>query len=90
MSITTSRRSKESQWVPSIEGKSLSVHRQPKFHLRAGNMFLHQSGAHLQPGRQYAWLGTVEQAAAMRRTFSAAAGCKAIPQDEFSLDEVTP
>lgn len=89
MSISTSRRSKESQWVPSIERQALSqsVHQVPKFYLRAGNMYLHQGGGKLQPSRQYAWTGTIEQAAAMRRTFSAASGCTAIPQDDPTHSE---
>ena len=56
---------------------SQSIHNKPKYHLRAGDMYLHQSGGHLQDGRHYAWVGTIEQARAMRRTFIAAACCKA-------------
>lgn len=66
---------------------SQSIHNRQKYHLRAGGMYLHQGGGKLQPSRQYAWTGTIEQAAAMRRTFSAAAGCTAIPQDDPTHSE---
>lgn len=73
------------QGVAAIKAEALSVHRAkaPRYYLRAGNMYLHQGGGKLQPSRQYAWTGTIEQAAAMRRTFSAAAGCKAIAVSEI-------
>jgi hypothetical protein len=66
------------QGVAAIKAEALSIHnaKTPRYYLRAGNMYLHQSGARLQDTHQYAWTGTIEQAAAMRRTFSAAAGCK--------------
>jgi trehalose-6-phosphate synthase len=88
MTITTSRRSKESQWVPAIERQSLSqsVHSRTKYHLRAGSDYLHWSASKLTTVRSHAWVGTIEQARACRRTFDAAAGCKAVAQDEF-LDE---
>lgn len=56
---------------------SQSIHKAPKYHLRAGLQYLHQEGKHLQSGRAYAWVGTIEQARAMRRQSDAAAGCKA-------------
>lgn len=56
---------------------SQSIHNKPKYHLRAGLQYLHQEGNHLQSGRAYAWVGTIDQARAMRRKSDAAAGCKA-------------
>ena len=55
---------------------SQSIHNKPKYHLRAGDMYLHQEGKHLQFGSKWAWVGTIEQARAMRRRSDAAAGCK--------------
>lgn len=59
-------------------GQSLSVHA-GKVHLRAGRQYLHFSGGFLTDNRDHAWIGTIEQARACRRTFDAAVGCKATP-----------
>ena len=59
--------------------------KQPKVYLRAGNMWLHWSGGMLTDKRSQAWSGTIEQARNCRRTFAAAAGCKAI-----SVTAITP
>ena len=48
----------------------------PRYHLRAGLSYLHFSASKLTDIRSQAWIGTVEQAKACRRTFDAAAGCK--------------
>lgn len=55
---------------------SLSVHAKPKYHLRAGNEYLHWSASKLTSDRRHAWVGTMDQARACRRTFAAAAGLK--------------
>lgn len=64
------------QGVAAIKAEALSVHhaKTQKYHLKSGSLYLHQSGQHLQIGRQYAWTGTVEQARAARRAFDAAVG----------------
>lgn len=46
--------------------------------LRAGKLYLHFSGQFLTDQRQYAWIGTHEQARACRAAFDAAAGCKMV------------
>ena len=46
-----------------------------RHYLKAGDQFLHFSGLHLTSVRAQAWLGSIEQARACRRTFPAAAGC---------------
>lgn len=63
-----------------------------KYHLRAGDMYLHQSGLHLQDTDAYAWKGTMDQARAMRRDYPAAAGCRTreavtIPNIVFNTEE---
>lgn len=65
---------------------------QRKYHLRAGDMYLHQSGLHLQNTDAYAWKGTMDQARAMRRDYPAAAGCRTreavtIPNIVFNVEE---
>lgn len=56
-----------------------------KHFLTAGNQWLHWSGSKLTSKRSEAWQGTIDQARACRRTFSAAAGCRAIP-----VNAITP
>lgn len=56
---------------------SQSIHNRQKYHLKAGRDYLHWSAGFLTPDRKQAWSGTIEQARACRRTFNAAAGCKA-------------
>lgn len=86
MSIATTHKTHDRFATRSLDPSlSLSVHARPKYHLRAGTEYLHWSGAQLTSLRSQAWIGTVEQAKACKRTFSAAAGCKirairAIPQ----------
>lgn len=60
-------------------GLSLSIHKRPKYHLRAGLEYLHWSGGKLTSNRAHAWVGTIDQAKACRRTFNAAAGCRTAP-----------
>ena len=67
------------------EAFSIHLSKAPKYHLRAGLQYLHQSGNHLQTGSKWAWVGTIDQARAMRRRSDAAAGCRiraieAVPQ----------
>ena len=59
-----------------IEATMAVEGRKPRYHLRAGLDYLHWSASFLTRERKQAWVGTVEQARACRRTFSAAAGCK--------------
>lgn len=75
------------QGVAGLKAEALSIHlsKTPKYHLRAGLQYLHQSGNHLQTGSKWAWVGTIDQARAMRRRSDAAAGCRiraieAVPQ----------
>lgn len=81
MSIHTSRRSKESQWVPAIERYS-ALPRAEKFYLMRQGQYLHQAGLHMQTGRRWAWTGTVEQARAMRLKADAAVGCILVSADD--------
>lgn len=50
-----------------------------KYHLRAGDMYLHWSGLFLIANRYQAWSGTADQARACRAKFDAAAGCRRHP-----------
>lgn len=50
-----------------------------QYYLKSGDLYLNQNGTHLQQGRKWAWKGDIEQARACRRSFDAAAGCRAIP-----------
>lgn len=65
--------------------EALSIHnaKAPKYHLMSGGMYLNQSAAHLQHGREYAWKGTMDQVRACRRTFAAAVGCRAVAIQPF-------
>lgn len=47
-----------------------------RFHLRAGDQYLHWSAGFLTDNRLDAWSGTVQQARACRRKYPAAADCK--------------
>lgn len=47
-----------------------------KYHLRAGDMYLHWSGQLLTSKRWQAWSGTAEQARNCRAKFDVAAGCR--------------
>jgi hypothetical protein len=77
MSIATSHKTHDRYATRDLDpGLSQSIHNKPKYHLRAGLMYLHQEGKHLQFGRKWAWVGTIEQARAMRRRSDVAAGCK--------------
>lgn len=58
------------QGIPAGEGPTT------KFHLRAGDQYLHWSAEFLTDNRLDAWSGTVQQARACRRKFAAAADCK--------------
>jgi hypothetical protein len=62
-----------------LRALSLSVHAKPKYHLRAGLLYLHWGCGFLTENRDHAWKGTMDQARACRRKFDAAAGCKARP-----------
>ena len=70
------------------EGIALQEAKRQKYHLRSGPMYLHWSGSFLTPNLDHAWSGTIEQARACRRTFDAAAGCKAIRVDLKPLPAV--
>lgn len=50
-----------------------------KYYLRSGGMWLHWSGTKLTDKRKEAWKGSIEQARSCRRSFRAAAGCRAVP-----------
>lgn len=66
------------QGVKALKAEALSIHegKKPRFHLRAGDQYLHFSGLMLTAVRSEAWTGSVEQGRACRRKFDAAAGCK--------------
>lgn len=66
------------QGVAALKAEALAIHhaKTKKYHLRAGDMYLHQGGEFLQEGRKWAWKGTVDQARALRRKSEAAVGCK--------------
>jgi hypothetical protein len=53
--------------------------KQLRYYLKAGGQYLHFSGLHLTSVRSQAWIGSIEQARACRRTFPAAAGCRTHP-----------
>lgn len=55
---------------------SQSIHNKPKYHLRAGLLYLFWDCTKLTDNRDWAWKGSIEQARACRRKFDAAAGCK--------------
>lgn len=77
MSIATNHKTHDRYATRALDPSlSQSIHNKPKYHLRAGDMYLHMGGKWLQSGREYAWVGTIEQARAMRRQSDAAAGCK--------------
>ncbi|KKB09381.1 hypothetical protein [Devosia chinhatensis] len=50
-----------------------------KYYLRSGARWLHWSGTKLTDKRREAWKGSIEQARSCRRSFDAAAGCRAVP-----------
>jgi len=64
--------------IRGIKSEALAKHeaKTPRYHLRAGLEYLHFSGSKLTSVRAQAWVGTVDQARACRRTFDAADGCK--------------
>lgn len=66
------------QGVAALKAEALSIHlaKATKYHLRAGDQYLHFSGLMLTHERSQAWVGTVAQGRACRRKFDAAAGCK--------------
>lgn len=66
------------QGVRAIKAEVFSIHlaKATKYHLRAGDQYLHFSGLMLTPERSQAWVGSVAQGRACRRKFVAAAGCK--------------
>jgi hypothetical protein len=77
MSIATSHKTHDRYATRDLDPSlSQSIHNKPKYHLRAGLMYLHFSGLQLTSNRAHAWVGTVEQGRACRRRFDAAAGCK--------------
>lgn len=77
MSIATSHKTHDRYATRDLDpALSQSIHNKPKYHLRAGDMYLHFSGLMLTADRAWAWLGSIEQARKCRRTFDAAAGCK--------------
>ena len=82
------------QGVNAIKAEALAIHqaKKPRYHLRAGGQYLHWSGGFLTDNSKHAWIGTVEQARACRRTFNAAAGCKirAISPLPAHAEEVSP
>jgi hypothetical protein len=86
MSIATSHKTHDRFATRHLDPSlSQSIHHKPKYHLRAGDMYLHFSCLMLTSNRAHAWVGTIEQGRACRRRFDAAAGCKiravqAIPQ----------
>ena len=88
MSIATSHKTHDRYANRALDPSlSESIHNKPRYHLRAGGMYLHQEGKHLQFGSKWAWVGTIEQARVARKRFDAAAGCKiravtAIPQHQ--------
>ena len=59
------------------EGVAIQAARKPRYHLRAGLQYLHMSCTKLTDQRDWAWVGTIDQARTARRRFPAAAGCKA-------------
>jgi hypothetical protein len=75
MSIVSSTR--EFKKLGTDAGHSQSIHAN-KVRLRAGNQWLHWSGAFLTDNPQHAWSGTIGQARACRRKFDAAAGCAVV------------
>lgn len=77
MTIHTSHRNSEKYTGNDVGAAvSLSVHRQPRYHLRDGVKYLHFSGLMLTSERAHAWVGTFEQAKACRRKFDAATECR--------------
>jgi hypothetical protein len=66
------------QGVAAIKAEALSIHhaKTPRCHLKSGREYLHWSASKLTSNRAHAWVGTLDQAKACRRTFAAAAGCK--------------
>lgn len=66
------------QGVASLKAEALAIHnaKTPRYHLRAGRDYLFYDGSRLTPVRDWAWVGTVEQAKVARKRFDAAAGCK--------------
>ena len=67
------------------EAGATAAAKRPKYHLRAGPLYLFWNGSNLTNNVEHAWSGTVEQGRAARRKFDAAAGCKiraiqAVPQ----------
>ena len=73
--------------VHAIKAEALSIHKAkaPKYHLRAGPDYLFWNCSKLTSNRAHAWKGTIEQARACRRTFAAAAGCKAVAIQPFPM-----
>lgn len=74
MSIITSKR--ENRFAPDGDTKALSLskHAAPKFHIKKGSLYLHQSGQHLQIGSLYAWKDSEERGRKALARFPAAAG----------------
>lgn len=64
--------------IRALKAEALSIHnaKTQKYHLRAGRQYLFWDGSKLTDNREWAWVGTVEQARNCRRRFDAAAGCK--------------
>lgn len=87
MTIHTSKRAEKFTGGDVGAALSLSVHRRPKYHLRAGLQYLHWSGSSLTSNRDHAWSGNIDQARACRRTFDAAAGCKTVPVSSLPMHE---
>lgn len=62
----------------SIAGAAEHKAKAPQYYLMDRGRYLHNSGDHLQDGRRYAWTGSIDQARAIRRASSAAAGCRTV------------
>lgn len=58
------------------EAGAIQDAKRPKYHLRAGPLYLHWSAMFLTDIRKDAWKDTAERARACRAKFDAAAGCK--------------
>jgi hypothetical protein len=88
MSIATTHKTHDRYTGGDLQSAlSQSIHNKPKYHLRAGDMYLHMSCTKLTDQRDWAWVGTIDQARHARKRFDAAAGCKiravqSIPQHQ--------